>query len=154
MNTQTLLEAYNKLNLPKMQATDASITTTQLMNPADALQWYIHQKPISGWLQLQQKDIAFNNGNITNLNNPEYGFLMQAEGCVNESTSIAIKYDGAGAYLATIIRLTQGNTYLMDEVKLIGTAKAPGKSNYKRLWDMQTKRPMLAMFNGFESDKS
>ena len=116
------------------------------------MKWYIDQQPQSGWVQLQQKDIAFIDGNLSNLNNPEHGFLMQAEGCVNDSTSIAIKYDGMGGYLATSIKLTQGDTYLVDDVKLIGTAKAPGKSCYKRIWDMQTKRPMLAMFNGFERE--
>ena len=154
MNTQTLLEAYNLLSLPAMQTTDATITTSKVTSPAEALKWYIDQQPESGWLQLQQKDIAFDKGNLANLNNPEHGFLIQAEGYVNNSTSIAIKYDGMGGYLTTSIKLTKGDTYLVDEVKLIGTAKAPGKSCYTRLWDMQTKRPMLAMFNGFESDKS
>lgn len=152
MNTQTLLDAYNHLSLPAMQTRDATITTNKLSSPSDALQWYIDQRPQSGWVQLQQKDIAFYDGNLTGLNKREHGFLMQAEGCVSDSTSIAIKYDGMGGYLATSIKLTQGDTYLVDEVKLIGTAKAPGKSCYKRIWDMQTKRPMLAMFNGFERE--
>lgn len=150
MNTEQLLEAYSKLNLPKMQATNADITLKQVTNPSEALKWYIDQRPKSGWVQLQQKDITFNDGDLTRLNNPDNGYLMQAEGCIDDVTAITIKYDGKGGYVATRICLTTGQTYLMDEVTLIGTSKAPGKSCYKRIWDMQTKRPMLAMFNGFE----
>jgi hypothetical protein len=154
MNTIELISAYQKTGhgLPAMNATGFASQSHTIDTPDAALAWFLSQRPRSGWLQLQQKDIAFTHGNLSNINNLQHGFLMHAEGCVDEKTSISIRYDGKSGYLASTFNLSNGDTHLTDTVTLLGTAKAPGKSRYLRIWDMQTKRPMMTMFNGFEGN--
>jgi hypothetical protein len=152
MKTTELLAAYQKLKLPEMTLTGFNAQSQTINSPAEALNWFLSQRPRSGWLQLQQKDIAFTHGNLSNIDNLQHGFLMHAEGCVDEKTSISIRYDGKGGYLATVFTLPNGDSHLVDTILLLGTAKAPGKSRYLRIWDMQTKRPIVAVFNGFEEN--
>jgi hypothetical protein len=154
MNTTELISAYQKVGhgLPSMNATGFTSQSHTIDSPDAALAWFLSQRPLSGWLQLQQKDIAFSNSNLSDADNPQHGFLMHAEGYVDEKTSISIHYDGKGGYLATTFKLSNGDTHMIDTVTLLGTAKAPGKSRYLRIWDMQTKRPIVAVFNGFEGN--
>jgi hypothetical protein len=152
MNTIELISAYQKTGhgLPAMNATGFASQSHTIDTPDAALAWFLSQCPQSGWLQLQQKDIAFAHGNLSNIDNPQHGFLIHAEGCIDEKTSISIRYDGKGSYLATVFTLPNGDSHLVDTILLLGTAKASGKSRYLRIWDTQTKCPMMAMFNGFE----
>jgi hypothetical protein len=150
MKTTELLAAYQKLKLPEMMLKGLNAQSQTINSPADALTWFLSQKPQSGWLQLQQKDIAFTQGDLSAIDNPKHGFLMQAEAMLNDTSSISIRYNGKDGYLATTFNLTNGDTHMMDTVTLLGTAKAPGKSRYVRVWDMESKRPTVAIFNGFE----
>jgi hypothetical protein len=150
MKTTELLAAYQKLKLPEMTLTGLNTQSQTISSPAQALSWFLSKQPQAGWLQLQQKDIAFTQGDLSAIDNPEHGFLMQAEAMLNCTSSISIRYNGKGGYLATTFNVTNGDTHLTDTITLLGTAKAPGKSRYIRIWDMENKRPTVAMFNGFE----
>lgn len=168
MDTQTLLELYNKVadgenRLPKMEDQTFTLKTTPIEPPlASAEEAYRALEdfsPTQGWVGFQSADRSFTAGELPPMDN-ETGQLLAAEAVNAKGESLHIRYDGAGGWIGARYVAEVGGDRLADMVTHIANDKANdkvndkklGKLRYRRFWRIDPEHgtePCAACFIGF-----
>lgn len=148
-----LLEAYGRVagawQLPPMRAGAVVVTCESLATAADAERRLRELAPVSGWLQCQSWQGAFERGLPDAI--IDGGSLIAAEAVLEDGRSLLLQYDGC-AWSLWLFRHQESGEELVDEVTHLREGSAEGL-RYRRYWRRDPARGLLqhaACFIGFE----
>ncbi len=134
-----LAEAYARVatrqGLPAMQTATLAVETRDLADPAAAWDAFRDLAPTEGWVQFQSRVAAFA-GRAVPPPEPDWGYLLAAEGVDDAGRSFALRQGPQGTCLLVIATpdAPGAETFLIDEVTHLGTSTVPGPLRYRRYW--------------------
>lgn len=157
MSLEPLATAYARIvraqGLPVMALRALAVKTRTVADPATAWAAFQTEGPVDGWLQFQSRVESFRGGTLPEPQ-PDWGYLLAAEGVDGVGRSLQVR-PGPGGALLLVIANPDGpgaETLLTDQVEHLATRAGLGSLRYRRYWRQDPEMgpvPAFAAFIGF-----